>query len=200
MKLFLNSQISHYSTMLFRLAGVSNADVVTVSVAFAQFVASLFTVSLQYFFLVPSWLFQNKFSSLSPSGSPHWSCGEENSTTVWSGRHGNPLLHCSAPGVAMVPPEPSLPLHQEKGTEGCHQRWVCLLMWLPCDHHVTYCTYQIFYTALIRLRGNVAEIRAEKNEMKVNIIFMQLNWISTIYHIMSCDIMLHHMILQYMYH
>ena len=57
MALFLNSQISYYSTMVFKLAGVSYADVVTVFVAVVQVLAALATVSHQHFFLVPFWLF-----------------------------------------------------------------------------------------------------------------------------------------------
>ena len=49
---FFNPQILYYSTMVFQLAGVSNADVVTVTVGVVTVAAALIAVSHQYFSLL----------------------------------------------------------------------------------------------------------------------------------------------------
>ena len=54
MELFLNPQILYYSTMMFQLAGVSSADVVTVSVGVVLVSCVVVSVSQQYFCLLPS--------------------------------------------------------------------------------------------------------------------------------------------------
>ena len=66
MELFLNPQIFYYSTMMFQLAGVSNADVVTVTVGMVMLAAALATVSCQYYSL----LHAESSLSLPPSGVP----------------------------------------------------------------------------------------------------------------------------------
>ena len=72
MALLLNPQIFYYSTMVFQLAGVSNADVVTVAVGVVLVTASLATVSDQYFFLLYQKFFSSHLfsASLAPSGVP----------------------------------------------------------------------------------------------------------------------------------
>ena len=66
---FLNPQIIYYSTMVFQLAGVSNADVVTVTVGVVMVAAAFPAVSHQYFSL----LHAESSPSLPPSLPPSFS-------------------------------------------------------------------------------------------------------------------------------
>ena len=68
MELFLNPQIFYYSTMMFQLAGVSNADVVTVSVGVVLVSCVVVSVSQQYFCL--KFFHPELFLSLPPSLPP----------------------------------------------------------------------------------------------------------------------------------